>query len=320
VVLSLLWTAWTLLPAIAAERPRLAGTGEAASVWLGGALTAGFGALRLSGELLRWLFVVLAAVGILTALGVIDDEPPAYALLASIATGLGAVATLALTASRGPFRFLALGFRSALDVALDVTNWLRVHPRDRNPRARITARYIALLRHLCQWTDPVSGAKYDRIVIVAHSQGTVISVEVLRFLLREHRAMERAAPELARLRGGPEPLPIDLFTVGCPLRQLYARRFPDLYGWAWHDDAAWPGARPAAASLGVARWMNAYRSGDYVGRYLWHPDSGNVPWARNVASADIREEFCAGPGAHTHYWDQPRPDPIGAALDRLIAR
>jgi len=89
--------------------------------------------------------------------------------------------------------------------------------------------------------------------------------------------------------------------MGCPLLQLYDWRFPVVYGWAGQDGQA--GADPG--TLGVARWVNAYGSGDYVGRALW-----NGP----VAGA---AEFCIGAEAHTHYLD-PNNLCIGDCIDGLI--
>jgi hypothetical protein len=104
------------------------------------------------------------------------------------------------------------------------------------------------------------------------------------------------------------------------LRQLYSLRFPHQYAWARHNSAAWAGEYPDPAHLGIAQWVNAYRSGDYVGRYLWHPDTGDDQWKfRDYADKgnNSRREFCIGPGDHTHYWDKTAPA-IAKELDRLI--
>jgi hypothetical protein len=316
-IAALLWVAWSLFPALAGEFPRLISSGRHAAEWLGDALSAGFRAMRLSGRLLQLLYFVLLVLGMVVVVSTVLGRPchfgEAFPTLAGL---LGALVILFITSSKGPFRFLALGFRSALDVALDVTNWLRVHPLDRNPRARICARYASLLRHICLWTDPADGRRYDAVVVIAHSQGTVITAELLRFLQRA-----RHDPALSRLHDDADRLPVYLFTMGCPLRQLYGLRFPHLYEWAWHDDTAWPGHRPDRAALGVAAWANAYRSGDYVGRYLWFPEARPNPEAWSAAhqtQARDRLEVCVGAGAHTHYWDAP--DTIGRALDQIIAR
>jgi len=93
---------------------------------------------------------------------------------------------------------------------------------------------------------------------------------------------------------------IDLLTVGCPLRQLYAQRFPAQYTWACNPDPA---------LLGVRRWFNAWGSADYVGRWLWGANSSLpldvAPGAYDEPvdkPADRRDE-CIGPLAHTHYFE-----------------
>jgi hypothetical protein len=135
--------------------------------------------------------------------------------------------------------------------------------------------------------------------------------------------------------------------MGCPLHQLYGLRFPFLYGWARNevpDNAPAPGPlpdigqgeAPRPASAGVERWINAYRSGDYIGRYLWRGGKDSYRWEPattdyeqewdppagkpEFVSADkagSRIEFCIGPGAHTHYWDHTG-GLIAEVLDRII--
>lgn len=88
---------------------------------------------------------------------------------------------------------------------------------------------------LLQWISRPD--RYARIVVVAHSQGTVISAELLRLLQADeelaNRVFEKQKPE------------IRLVSAGSPLRQLYAQRFPDEYGWAAQE--ATGGARSPAA-------------------------------------------------------------------------
>ena len=77
-------------------------------------------------------------------------------------------------------------------------------------------------------------------------------------------------------------------------------------------------------------WVNAFRSGDYVGRHLWRTDICDYLWAPDKVgypvngptqwvSTDgkLRIEFCIGAGAHTHYWDVTAPM-IAEETDRLI--
>jgi hypothetical protein len=78
--------------------------------------------------------------------------------------------------------------------------------------------------------------------------------------------------------------------------------------------------------MNVAFWCNAYRSGDYVGRWLWvgpwleRNASGNVKQPPDVARAGSPPtvaELCIGLGAHTHYWDRSAPE-VADLLNRLI--
>ena len=235
----------------------------------------------------------------------------------------------ALTLLGGVLSKYLPSLRAPLDIALDVDNHFREFPRRSIPRARIFARYNALLKH-------VLTGKYDRIVVVAHSQGTVISAEFFRFLISHDARFvaDGMCPDdlLHRIYG----TPVRLLSLGCPLRQLYAARFPSLYRWVLAERNG--GNGPTAADIGVERWFNAFASGDYVGRWLWstpnfaatalgHPMTDTVKptlFGRDSAYAlfdpmplpilrlaGVREsELCLGLGAHTHYLE---PDQGGVA-------
>jgi hypothetical protein len=203
----------------------------------------------------------------------------------------GGALTVAALGSRFSNTFGRL--RVALDAVTDVSNYFDDPPDGQSPRARIYSRYASLLAYL-------RAAGYQRIVIVAHSQGTVISADLLRYL-----------HEQDRLRAVTGDLPLSLLTVGSPLRDLYAERFPLLYGWMGEAPTAFETARPSAADIGVREWVNACRSGDYVGRFLWTPvtDSANFKVATldeqghaDAARAGDRTEFCLGAGGHTRYF------------------
>jgi hypothetical protein len=129
--------------------------------------------------------------------------------------------------------------------------------------------------------------------------------------------------------------------MGNPTRQLLNRFFPYLYDWVRpvpdNGMHALPGplncgqavihhsAMPDPHKLGLACWINAYRSGDYVGRSLWldewyyrpaHSAANPVPSV--IASPDgRRQEMCIGAGAHVHYMDDTAPD-IAWKLDSLL--
>jgi hypothetical protein len=211
--------------------------------------------------------------------------------------------------------------RVTIDTIQDVDNWLRERPTENTVRFQVFARYASLLRHI----ETAGGGDYDDIVIVAYSQGTIVTTDYLRYVqylhtkgplrnVTEARLVGAAdgAGRLEQTTGAPGPdgraavphLPVSLVTLGCPLRQLYRARFPVLY--AWFDPA-----RPdeTALALGVKRWCNLYGSGDYVGRDLW-----TAPGAR-VAEA------CIGPQAHTRYFDSAPPEVaavVAATLNALL--
>ena len=198
--------------------------------------------------------------------------------------------------------------RVGIDAVLDIDNYFRDPPNRQPPRARIYSRYASLLAYL-------RDRGYARIVIVAHSQGTVVSADLLRYLHVQRR--------LSAIVGD---IPISLVTVGSPLRDLYAAHFPLLYRWMGSRTGGFATASPSAADIGAVEWVNACRSGDYVGRFLWTPSGHGYRIARvrpdgtvDADRAGDRTEFCLGAGAHTHYFSN---DAVALAveIDRLIER
>lgn len=238
---------------------------------------------------------------------------------------------LVLLAAGGTAGLLALGkvairqlqaLRGPLDAVLDVDNHFREFPRKAISRVLIIERYVSLLDHLRQ-------QGYTRLVLVAHSQGTVITAELLRYLQQRARLHKpgqggQATPsgqvDMEQLRLWLDSIELHLMTVGSPLRQLYALRFPSLYPWPVADlaDPQKPGWRgPRLGELGVCRWTNLWGTGDYVGRWLWAADTGQQPTPLQVdetryAGAVVQgqdaqgrrwKDQALGPDAHTHYFD-----------------
>ena len=253
---------------------------------------------------------------------------PLQALVFS-AAGVGAM--LSLLGGQLSRRVPAL--RGPLDVAMDVDNHFREFPRSDIPRAHIFSRYAALLRH-------VQSQGYERVVVVSHSQGTVISAELMR-LLASRGGLAPTPHDAPELDGKPLP-PVNLLTLGCPLRQLYGARFPGLYAWVLARNGHVFG--PRATDVGVQRWMNAFCSGDYVGRWLWsnadhqaalrHPmlnPVGHDPFGRvdiyggfnpmppvEARLLQAREvEVCLGLGAHTHYLERDQTT-VAWMIDWLV--
>ncbi|HEX7122421.1 MAG TPA: hypothetical protein VF178_08640, partial [Gemmatimonadaceae bacterium] len=388
---------WAVLPAVirevwpARESPgdwdRAATSGKT-SEQLGYWLTSGYGIVGMAMVVLFvGTFVVYPAI----ALTAIADQAynlnlgPADAVLTwassssrSLVSWIGALvaaSAIGIFALRGRFDALALGLRPALDVALDVESYLREHPRHRTPRARIAERYASLLRYVTRWRDP-DGFPYAGVIIVAHSQGTVITTDLLAFLRREKDPTLRdfTEPDPGVKESGSKRwnwMRAYLFTMGTPLRQLYAACFPHLYAWVHGRPWAWVqyalpkqasraqrakfeprdegghvvldqiahDATPDPWEVGLTKWVNAYRSGDYVGRALWRtperspwlyrrvPDKANYPWPPCpdeppvvVVSEDAtrsRRELCIGSGAHTHYWNATAPE-VALEIDLLV--
>jgi hypothetical protein len=142
---------------------------------------------------------------------------------------------------------------------------------------------------------------------------------------------QRTIPE------GRTKLPIYVFSMGSPLRQLLSRFFPHLYWWVSDvpDNSREPlgmavdppikirSCLPRSDEMNVTHWSNAYRSGDYIGRWLW-----TGQWlVRNTSNCTVDgpavarpgaplkcDEMCIGLGAHTHYWDRSAPG-VASRLD-----
>jgi hypothetical protein len=213
------------------------------------------------------------------------------------------------------------------------------------PLSTIFERHISTLRYLRSYRDEQDHG-YDSIVIVAHSLGALISGDLLYYLQsargkEEWQKTDPDKPSASRFTS----IPITLLTMGNPARQLLNRFFPYLYDWVrpGPDNGKGPlpgpvpfpddpktlviedAAPPAPDDLGLSCWINAYRSGDYVGRSLWlnewyhrpaYSPGSKTPHV--VSSSDQkRHELCVGAGAHVHYMDDTAPD-IAWLLDSLL--
>lgn len=271
---------------------------------IGAWLTRGYRAIE---RLLGWGSWLGAAGALLAALLLIETllgkiGVPVWPWARQAASSMAEISapllnTLVVSIAGATTGLLALGglaakrlqaLRAPLDAALDVDVHFREFPRTAIPRVLIAERYVALLEH-------VLAQGYRRVVIVAHSQGTVITADLLRYLQQRAQLFDDSklgrTDRLVRLGASLARVELDLLTVGCPLRQLYAQRFPSLYRWA---------RDPQPAQLGVRRWFNAWGSADYVGRWLWH----GARTDQAALSADPqRRDVCIGATAHTHYFE-----------------
>jgi len=327
IALSAVFGAWALGPVAFEEVKPPENGGELLAQGIGSWLDSGFRLLGYVGEFIFLGVAVTVFVYILEPFKLHWLDSWSGGALLGFASAFVGASVVGLAAFRGRLGDLAMGFRPIVDLLLDVDNHLREFPHGKNPRALISARFVSLLRYLSQWRDASGLRSYQGVVIIAHSQGTAITADLLRFLKHEWPAIRGKDPELAPILD--RQLPLYFFTMGSPLRQLYSLRFPMLYKWARHTDTSvWSpdtsllipdDQLPDPDSLGVKCWVNAFRSGDYVGRYLWRPDRCNFQWslAESHDRSLKRIEFCIGAGAHTHYWDHTAHR-IADELDRLI--
>lgn len=199
--------------------------------------------------------------------------------------------------------------RGVVDRAYDVATYLRIDPLDKaGVRTRIIRRFRALLGEL--------EGRYDEIVIVAHSQGTILTIATLF-----GDAMRRDAEAQGSLWGvrrwtdarGASPLTSRLHgvvTMGSPFRQTYEARLPGQYDWL---DPAKPEALAERLHPFSLTWVNAYRARDFVGRAIFQdpldPSSAcegrGHEWRLPAQPRPVRlVDVCLrGRGHHTGYWN-----------------
>jgi hypothetical protein len=127
------------------------------------------------------------------------------------------------------------------------------------------------------------------VVVVAHSQGSVIAYAALRPAVR------------AGLAGLED---IRLVTAGSPLRSLYLAAFP------WYVRPEHLAETIGAKSDGLPRldWVNVFRFTDHVGRAVFAPDEdvaaqGGRAGADRPISDPLPGHAVSG---HNDYWTDPR--------------
>ena len=249
----------------------------------------------------RWALPVAAA---LLLLAYIPGGDRVLIWQVAHATGIGAVAGVLTAATAwltgiifGWARLLKLNadtlrgqgtigdqLRIPLDLVYDIATYLRDVGRGNKasdlPRNKILSRFAGLFKHL---TDL---HRYERCIIVAHSQGAVPATTLL-----------------AQPKGG-MPIPgtgTALVTMGCPLRNLYQRRLPTQFGWV--EELA-KGDPYGYVSHLNGPWINFGADGDLVGRTVFHKDSDG-PLEREpqpCPDAPDWEDRYAGAGGHGSYW------------------
>ncbi|MDA1014308.1 MAG: hypothetical protein O3A00_07620 [Planctomycetota bacterium] len=214
-------------------------------------------------------------------------------ILGLISIAIGVLALLPVVS--GWLRRKSDVFWMALDTIQDVDVHLREHPQGRTERVRIATRLYSLLKRL-------SDDEYDGIVIFSHSLGSVICADLLRYLeFRRRQDGDNVDATTRKLAA----IPIGFMTMGSPLRQLHNWRLPDLYAWVNPSEHGGERHGPDPLSLlGVRRWINAYCSGDFVGRSHWYEDHADERWSHELGPGEadaIEHDVCVGYGSHTQY-------------------
>jgi len=141
---------------------------------------------------------------------------------------------------------------------------------------RIEARFRAVFLKVLKI------GKVTHLTVIAHSQGTVISVDVLSLCGMEDATKLRFSHELDQLTAS------HLVTMGSPLTHLYQHYFPGRYG--RFRDGSWTDLKDH-----MRNWVNLYRVDDYIGTFIDEDDPTWVYRPRNVPIAA---------GGHTGYWNQ----------------
>lgn len=178
--------------------------------------------------------------------------------------------------------------RAALAPALETVGSLPDPAQDRLPRGywmrhRIQDRLSTLMAELLANEDP------DRVIIVAHSQGTVIALDTL-----DRDGQGWAAGRELRL-----------VTMGSPYTHVYNRYFPQSFRPHRQRDNLAPGGV-------LAGWTNIFRVDDFVGTHIDAPR--NWPAGRTLAHWPTE---CPVPaGGHTLYWvDEAVYGPLRIAVE-----
>jgi hypothetical protein len=164
---------------------------------------------------------------------------------------LGTVVAIALPSLL--FRSIRPNANSKVKIVWDATTFWprRFHPFAVRPYAeRAVPELQGRLRHLIL-------DRRCRVVVAAHSQGSILAYVALRHLVGWEA------------RGGPNIVPeVALVTFGCPLRKMHARFFPayfrvedmvDLEAHLFQGDGADP----------CVGWTNFFRRTDYIGQEVF---------------------------------------------------
>jgi pimeloyl-ACP methyl ester carboxylesterase len=164
------------------------------------------------------------------------------------------------------------------------------------PRQRIQDRLKVLMAQLIEDETP------DQIVIVSHSQGTVIALDVIDAEARNW------------IRPGPRGVTLELVTMGSPYTHLYTTYFPASFKSHRSRKNLWPMPPDAGSDGGVLNaWNNIFRVDDFVGTYI---DASGLPADGTWPDRQWPREHAVPKNGHTMYWTD---DKVAEILRPLLA-
>lgn len=209
----------------------------------------------------------LVLIGIFLGRGYIPSSLYVWGVpLLLVAPGFLALLVAALVFSR----HLRLG----LDIAMDIINHF-VHSRDEFPvRRAISQRFYDVLDRLTADGDR------PHLLVVAHSQGSVITVDAL---LKDiwRKPFSAGRPPL-----GERVSSMTILTFGSPVTHIYQHYFPKDYA---------PFIETSLKDLAGderVRWLNIYREDDPIGTHIEGP---REDFPRNIDMPN---------GGHVRYWEK----------------
>lgn len=155
---------------------------------------------------------------------------------------------------------------NGLKLVLDVVNHFTQPAQSYPVRNRIEKRFEEMVEYL------IAPCTKPHLVIIAHSQGTVITIDALMNDNWVKATLQRVSS-------------LTIVTVGSPFTHVYQTYFPREY----------PKLKERLVELSSqqnVRWINAYRIDDYVGTYI----ENSIPrFPINVPLP---------PGGHLRYWEK----------------
>lgn len=150
------------------------------------------------------------------------------------------------------------------------------------PRRRIQDRLKVLMAQLIEDEAP------DEIVIVSHSQGTVIAIDVID------------AEAKRWLGAGSKGISLELVTMGSPYTHLYATYFPKSFMPHRLRENLNPRSVGPQNRAGVlSKWTNIFRVDDFVGTFI---DGSGLPADGIWPDRQWPQEHAVPKNGHTMYW------------------